>query len=127
MNTHGRILIVEDDESIRRLLSMALTDEGYEVALAPDGAEGLRMASSFQPDLIFLDVMMPVMDGKIFLAEYFQTTGVSQRAPVVALTAAQNLNDVVELGVDDFIAKPFPIDRVLTYAQRYTRKARTRP
>ncbi|MCC7448609.1 MAG: response regulator transcription factor [Anaerolineae bacterium] len=126
MNAHGRILIVEDDEAIRRLLSMALTDEGYDVAIAPDGAEGLHMVLSFQPDLIFLDVTMPVMDGKTFLAEYFKETTTGQRAPVIALTAAHNLNDVVELGVDDFIAKPFPIERVLTYAQRYTRKARTR-
>jgi len=127
MNARGRILIVEDDEAIRRLLSMALTDEGYDVAIAPDGAEGLHMVLSFQPDLIFLDVTMPVMDGKTFLAEYFKETTIGQRAPVIALTAANNLNDMVELGVDDFIAKPFPIERILAYAQRYTRKARTQP
>ncbi len=117
MDNAPRILIVDDDDTFLRLITVALAGQGYAVCTAPDGVRGLKLVESFQPDLIFLDVNMPVMGGEAFLEAYFHKP--EPRAPVIALTAAGNLGNVIEMGVDDFIAKPFPIDMLYTYIKRY--------
>jgi len=116
MESSGRILVIEDDQQLQGLLRRILTSSGYEVATALDGVTGLKLVESFQPELIFLDVMMPLMDGQTFL-ECYQNRP-EPRAPVIALTAAANLERVIGQGVDDFITKPFSLARILTYTQR---------
>jgi two-component system OmpR family response regulator len=113
----GRVLVIEDDKRIQELIKMALTQEGYEVAFASDGAAGLELAASFKPNLIYLDVLMPVMNGAQFLERYLRTP--TPRAAVIALTASHNLFNVVSLGIDDFITKPFDIEKLVNYTKRY--------
>ncbi len=117
MASSGRVLIVDDDESIQRLIGRLLNNAGYDVATALDGVTALKLVESFRPQLIFLDVMMPLMDGRSFLDQYFKTP--EPRAPVIALTAVSNLEGVIAMGVDDFISKPFSLERILTYTRRY--------
>ena len=103
------ILIVEDSPTNIQVLGRVLKDEGYELAIATDGKEGLKMALDLSPDLILLDIMMPVMDGFetcTRLKKYNQTKDI----PIVFLTARGNADDIVagfEQGAVDYITKPF--------------------
>src|SRR5215831_9417053 len=85
------ILFVDDDESIREFVSMALTDEGYDVITASHGAAALDMVRQNKPALILLDMRMPIMDGWAFLKAYEQTPG--PHVPVIALTPSRNAPD----------------------------------
>ncbi len=119
MSSPGRILIVEDDLSIQEFMSMALEDEGYAVAIASNGAIALDLVNSFRPDLILLDMLMPVMDGRAFIQAYFEKT--KSPARIIALSASRNLNSVVNLkGVDAFLAKPFNLDELLDCVHKHT-------
>ncbi len=102
-----RILIVEDDENIVEVLCFNLEREGYEVIKAYDGKEGLDAALSQAPDLILLDVMLPLMDGFEVCREIRKK---DQLIPIIMLTAREEEQDKVlglELGADDYITKPF--------------------
>ena|SRR5579859_523500 len=105
------ILVVDDDESIREFIELALTDEGYHILLAQDGAQALDVATSNHVDLIILDMRMPVMDGWAFLKAYGDTP--TPHAPVIAASA--NIRSIAGITVDviDFIAKPFDLDYLL--------------
>jgi two-component system, chemotaxis family, chemotaxis protein CheY len=107
-----RILFIDDDESIREFVSMALIDEGYEVNTAPHGAAALELLPQYLPDLILLDMRMPVMDGWAFLREYRQTS--PPHVPIIALTASRNAPDAqVPPDVNSFLAKPFDLNELL--------------
>jgi two-component system, chemotaxis family, chemotaxis protein CheY len=107
-----RILIVDDDESIRQIVRICLTDEGYEVFEAPNGQVALNTLNQFTPDLILLDLRMPVMDGWEFAKRYEKMPG--PRAPVVAFVAALNAEqDCAELDAAGILAKPFDLDDLL--------------
>ena len=100
------ILVVDDEVNLVKVVKGYLEQAGYRVVTASDGREALFAAREFQPDLIILDLMMPVMDGLAFMREY-QREG---KAPVIALTARVDETDKViglELGADDYITKPF--------------------
>jgi CheY-like chemotaxis protein len=115
-----RILVVEDDESIREFIGTFLMDEGYEVMLATNGAEALRLVEQQQPELIFLDIYMPVMDGPAFIEAYRQA--VPQTVPVIGMSA--NANEVRMLGsFDGFIAKPFDLTELLDCVEQYATTA----
>src|SRR5947209_4880532 len=83
-----RILIADDDESIRETVEMGLSDEGYEVRTARDGRTALSLAREWRPDVILLDMKMPVMDGWAFAAAYRHTP--EPRASIIVVTAAQD-------------------------------------
>ena len=110
-----RILLVEDNDMNRDMLSRRLTRRGYEVILAADGAEGLELASSAEPDLILMDMSLPVMDGweatrQIRLADK------TRSIPVIALTAHAMATDeqrARDAGCDDFDTKPVDLNRLL--------------
>jgi len=107
-----RILIVDDDESIRQIVRICLTDEGYEVFEAPNGQVALNTLDQFTPDLILLDLRMPVMDGWEFAKHYEKMPG--PRAPVVAFVAALNAEqDCADLDAAGILAKPFDLDDLL--------------
>src|SRR6056297_2364547 len=101
------ILIVEDSPTNLQVLGKILKDEAYELAFATDGKEGLQMAMNIRPDLILLDIMMPVMDGMESckrLKKYEQTRDI----PVIFLTARGKSDDIVagfKLGAVDYITK----------------------
>ena len=118
-----KILIVEDDTNIRSLLKLYLEQEGYQVETAGDGAEGLRVFKRVHPDLVLLDLMMPVMDGTQMMRELRTFSQV----PVVVITARADTFDKVallELGADDYVTKPFEtrevIARVRAVLRRYS-------
>lgn len=100
------ILIVDDDVRLRQAVQTYLQGEGFRVVTAGDGQEGLYVARYEKPDLIILDLMMPVLDGYGFMRSY----GKEGDAPIILLTAKVEESDKVlglELGADDYVAKPF--------------------
>ncbi len=102
----NRILIVEDEEKLRKIIKKYLTNEGYDVYEATNGQEAVDMYLEYDVDLIILDVMMPVMDGWMAL----KLIRKDSKVPVMMLTARTSEEDTVfgfELGADDYIAKPF--------------------
>jgi two-component system chemotaxis response regulator CheY len=107
-----RILIVDDDESIRQIVRMCLTDEGYQVWEAPNGQVALNRLAEVQPSLILLDLRMPVMDGWEFAQRYSELPG--PHAPIVAFVAALNAEqECANLDAAGVIAKPFDLDDLL--------------
>jgi CheY-like chemotaxis protein len=112
------VLVVDDDKDIRDLLSDALAAEGYVVASARHGAEALERLRAFRPDLILLDLMMPVMDGLAFIAAKKDDPALAD-IPVIAMTAA-TWNDVE--GAVALLRKPFDLDAFLADVARRLRK-----
>lgn len=105
---HGVILVVDDDEDLLTLVAMVLSDEGYTVATARDGLEGLREVEHEMPDLILLDMKMPVMNGWRFASEL--RARYPRRAPIIVLTAAEDARKrAEEIGACDWVAKPFEL------------------
>lgn len=104
-----RVLIVEDERALTDVLSYNLKKEGYETIVAHDGAEGLRKAQTILPDLIILDLMLPVMRGQEVLRE-LRASERTREIPVIILSARSEETDQVEgfsLGCDDYVTKPF--------------------
>ncbi len=111
-----RVLVVDDDPDIRELLSSALGDEGFEVAPAANGEEALAVISTFRPDVIVLDLMMPVMDGWQFASELRAR---DQEIPLVLLSAARDLRlHAQRLAAADVIEKPFDLGELLPKVAR---------
>ncbi|MCL5958095.1 MAG: response regulator [Chloroflexi bacterium] len=113
-----RVLVVDDDDSIRELVSLALSDEGYDVVSAPDGAMAFDLIAERQPNVILLDLRMPIMDGWEFLDAYRKRPG--PHAPVIALTAAREVgNTIPEIGADAFLSKPFDLEDLLNLVDHH--------
>ena len=115
------ILIVEDDSNIRELLRLYLTQEGYAVETAQDGGEGLRSFKLLHPDLVLLDLMMPVMDGTQVIREIRAVS----KTPVIMLTAKAETFDKVtglELGADDYVTKPFEMRELIARVRAVLRR-----
>jgi DNA-binding response OmpR family regulator len=108
----ARILVVDDDPDIRRLLSVLLEGEGHGVESAPDGEKALEMISNNDPDLVVLDVMMPKKDGYTVLKE-MKSSGIRESTKVLVLTARAAEADWLrgyKLGADHYLTKPFDTD-----------------
>ena len=109
----ARVLVVDDDEAIRVSLSRGLGREGYEVALASDGAAALRLAQERSVDLVVLDLVLPKLDG---LAVCRELRAQDTTLPIVILTARDSVPDRVaglEIGADDYLVKPFAFEELL--------------
>ena len=116
------ILVVEDDQNIADLLRLYLEKEGYIAAIASDGGMGVDMFRKLQPDLVLLDVMLPVMDGWGVLRSIRQQS----QTPVIMLTARGEPNDRVaglKMGADDYITKPFDTKEVLARIEAVLRRS----
>ncbi|MGH2773367.1 MAG: response regulator transcription factor [Actinomycetota bacterium] len=115
-----QILIADDDPTITMLLKVNLELEGYEVAIATDGRQALDMASSRQPSLILLDIMMPNMDGWTAKEKLSQNKDTAD-IPVIFLSARAQLADIkkgYDLGAAEYITKPFdPAELISTISQ----------
>ena len=99
-----KVLIVEDDGNIAELLHLYLEKEGFETQVAGDGGKGVELFRSFQPDLVLLDIMLPVMDGWAVCAKIRETS----KVPIIMLTAKSEVFDSIqglEMGADDYIVK----------------------
>ncbi len=118
----GRVLVAEDDRSVRDSLVRALTFEGYDVVTAGDGAEALMAVVESQPDVIVLDVLMPHVDG-LTVCRRLRERG--DRTPVLMLTARHEVSDRVaglDAGADDYLVKPFALDELLARLRALLRR-----
>ena len=123
-----KLLVVDDSQDTTLVLKRVLQQEGYEVQVAQNGAEGLRLAFDFRPDLILLDVMMPGMDGWTMLNRLREFTDV----PVIMLTAVGGEDSLIhglDSGADDYLTKPFSMQelkaRIRAVLRRSSLDART--
>ena len=116
-----KVLIVEDDGNIAQLLQLYLEKEGYETQAAPDGGKGVELYRAWSPDLVLLDIMLPVMDGWAVCRKIRE----SGKTPIIMMTAKGQTEDKVnglEMGADDYIVKPFDMKEVLARIRAVLRR-----
>ena len=114
-----KILLVEDDEMNRDMLSRRLERRGYQVVIAVDGEQGMAMARSEAPDLILMDMSLPVLDGWE-AARQLKTAPETRAIPIIALTAHAMVGDrekAIEAGCDDYDTKPVEFQRLVEKIQ----------
>lgn len=122
--TDTKILIVDDDPNISDLLKMYFENEGYDVKLAADGAEGVNYFKMYEPDLVLLDIMLPKKDGWQVCREIREISA----KPVIMVTAKGEVFDKVlglELGADDFVTKPFDMKELSARVKAVLRRYQT--
>ncbi|MEU4234251.1 response regulator transcription factor [Nonomuraea sp. NPDC026600] len=122
MDRPARVLVVDDEPNIRALLSQTLRLVSFEVRTAESGAEAIRAAREFEPDIVVLDVMMEDIDG------FEVARRLGERVPVLFLTARDTVEDRVQgltLGADDYVAKPFSLEEVVLRIRAILRRSRT--
>jgi len=122
MNDTARILVVDDEAQLTRVLRTGLKSRGYDVRTAPDGATALETFDEWQPDLVITDLAMPVMDG---LELCRQLRAVSE-VPIIVLSAKgeeKTKIEALDLGADDFVTKPFGIDELFARVRAALRRA----
>jgi two-component system phosphate regulon response regulator PhoB len=113
--TRPKILIIEDERALTQVLTYNLQREGYETLVAHDGQEGLRKAQTHLPDLVLLDLMLPVVDG-LEVCRQLRSGDQTRKIPIVMLTAKGEETDQVvgfSLGADDYVTKPFSVKVLL--------------
>ena len=116
-----RALIVEDDSNIAELLRLYLSKDGFEIMIAADGGKAKSMFDLFQPDVVLLDIMLPVKDGWQVCREIREKSSV----PIIMLTAKGETNDKVnglEMGADDYVTKPFDIKELIARVHAVMRR-----
>ena len=116
-----KVLVVEDDINIAELLRRYLQKDGFEVSHAADGGKAVEMAREIQPDLVLLDIMLPVMDGWQVCRELRKT----MKMPIIMLTAKGETEDKVsglEMGADDYIVQPFEVKELLARVHAVLRR-----
>ncbi|MGF1602653.1 MAG: response regulator transcription factor RpaB [Thermosynechococcaceae cyanobacterium] len=124
MSNKQKVLVVDDESTIRRILATRLTMMGYEVAVAVDGEEALTVFEEQSPDLVVLDIMMPKLNGLQVCEELRKTTAV----PIIILSALGDVGDRIqglELGADDYLSKPFSPKELEGRIQAILRRTQT--
>ena len=122
MSTQPLVLVADDEQRITKLVSMALTDEGFRVVTAAGGEEALAKAEEVRPDIVLLDIVMPDLDG----IEVMRQIRERRSVPVILLTARGSASDKakgLDLGADDYIAKPFHLDELAARVRAVLRRA----
>jgi two-component system phosphate regulon response regulator PhoB len=122
-----RILIIEDERPLTDVLSYKLEREGYETSVAHDGQVGLRKAQTMPPDIIILDLMLPVVDG-LEVCRQLRADERTRSVPILMLTAkAEETDQVVgfSLGADDYVTKPFSVKVLIQRIKALQRRAET--
>lgn len=113
-----KILIADDEQQLALAVKIRLQSKGYQVVTASDGRAALELAEKEQPDLIILDVLMPVMDGYSCLRELNVKFG-RGKVPIIVLTARDRMKDLFELeGIEDYVIKPFDHEDLLVRIER---------
>ena len=121
--SNAKILVVDDEEILREMIEFNLRRDGYEVMLASDGEEALEFARAFEPDLVILDIMLPVIDG----LQVLRTLRKDSTVPILLLSARGEEIDRVlglELGADDYLTKPFAMRELVARAKAMIRRSR---
>ena len=116
-----RALIVEDDSNIAELLRLYLSKDGFEIMIAADGGKAKSMFDLFQPDVVLLDIMLPVKDGWQICREIREKSSV----PIIMLTAKGETNDKInglEMGADDYVTKPFDVKELIARVHAVMRR-----
>jgi two-component system KDP operon response regulator KdpE len=122
MSTQPLVLVADDEQRITKLVSMALTDEGFRVVTASGGEDALAKAEEVRPDIVLLDIVMPDLDG----IEVMRQIRERRSVPVILLTAKGAASDKakgLDLGADDYIAKPFHLDELAARVRAVLRRA----
>ncbi len=112
-----RVLIVDDEPTIRELVALALTDAGHEVDCAPDGTAALELAERQRPELILLDVHLPGMDAEAFAQADRRRAG--PRVPIIVFTAKDGAAHAARIGAAGYLPKPFDLDELLEAVDRH--------
>lgn len=123
------ILVIEDHEDIQEVLRFNLEKEGFDVTIASDGAVGLKLARSAEPDLILLDLMLPKVDG-LEVCRQLKADKSTQDIQMIMLTAKGEESDIVAgltLGADDYVVKPFSPKEVIARVRAVLRRVQTQP
>lgn len=123
-----QVLVIDDEEDYRIIIADVLKTEGFEVRLARDGEEGLRMLKEARPEVILVDWMMPRMDGEKFCRAMRAEPGLKD-IPVLMLTVKQTADEELEalhFGVDDFVVKPFKAPELLARVRAALRRVQAR-
>jgi GAF domain-containing protein/CheY-like chemotaxis protein len=118
----GTVLVIDDEPTVRDLMQRFLVKEGFRVALATGGEEGVRLAMELRPDAITLDVMMPGMDGWAVLSALKAAPDLAD-IPVIMLTIVDDKNLGYALGASDYLTKPLDRERLLSVLNKYRRDA----
>ncbi len=113
-----RILVVDDDSGIREVLVECLQGEGYDVADARNGAEGLERLRGHRPHVILVDLLMPVMNGRQFIA-HLRADAATQGIPVLLMSGSNELLGRPPAGADALLPKPFELEELLELVRRY--------
>ena len=114
----GRVLVVEDEESLREVLEVLVSIEGCEVKSAANGEEALAILADWAPDLILLDLIMPGMGGRDFVIAYRSRP--APHAPIIVLSGSSTMPpDLEELGCAAALPKPFNVDELLAVVAQY--------
>lgn len=123
-NDTAKIMVIDDSQTIRRTAETLLAREGYQVITAQDGFEALSKVADYQPDIIFIDIMMPRLDGYQACA-LIKANPKFQRTPVIMLSSKDGLFDRARgriVGSDEYLTKPFTKDELLGAVRAHVRK-----
>ena len=125
----GKILLVEDDRDIVEMVEYNLRQEGYETLSALNGEDGIHLAKTERPDLIILDIMLPVIDG-FEVCRTLKKDDVTAHIPIIILSAKSQETDKIvglELGADDYITKPFSPRELIARTKAVLRRGQQQP
>ena len=127
MATGKKVLIVDDEQQLALAIKIRLQSKGYQVTTASDGQQALALIEQESPDLVILDVLMPVLDGYSCLREINRRFG-RGKIPIMILTARDRMKDLFELeGIEDYIIKPFDHEDLLLRIDRVFKRRTTAP
>jgi DNA-binding NtrC family response regulator len=122
MTSPARILVIDDDSSVRKVLATALEDEGYSVETAENGTEAIRKSNSNFYNLALIDIRLPDMEGTRLLTEMKETTPKMVKIIITGYPGLQNAVEAVNKGADAYIVKPFKMDSLLKTVEEHLKK-----
>ncbi len=114
-----KILVIDDDPTLSKLVQPFLQAHGYDVAVCFDGEEGIAHLTKEKPDLIILDVQMPKMNGYTFIFE-MKKIAHAKNVPIIVLTAKEGMAEIFKVeGVKEYLTKPFQTEKLLEHVKKY--------
>ncbi|GFN22044.1 response regulator [Thermanaeromonas sp. C210] len=118
MDKPPRLLVVDDEPGVRLLLELLFKDEGFQVAVAANGLQAIQQVNAFQPDVVIMDVKMPLMDGLEALPHIKASSPTTKVIIVTAYLGAANEKELWERGASGFLLKPFDLEEIKAEVRR---------